>query len=194
MLFTNFRARILSRGGGCRPLTIRKKLFDLWDLAVRCEIGWIRRCKTGAIFLAGFLAILSVFGNGGSFNASAVYRAGNLVPMEKRLISLETESLNIRIERDEAMVEVTYGLVNHGPGDSVTFGFPVDLAKPETLNTPNGYDYVLGTSLRDFVVVDGTEKVNVEKVIDKPLGLRERRGQASARASLFNPKTPTLPR
>jgi hypothetical protein len=121
------------------------------------------------ICLLGLFITLPVFGNGGLFNASAVYRTGNLVPMEKRLISLETERLNIRIEKDDAMVEVTYVLVNHGPSDSVTFGFPVDVATPETLNTPNGYDYVFSNSLRDFAVTDGTEEIKVEKVIDKPL-------------------------
>jgi len=119
--------------------------------------------------LLGLFAALPVFGNGGSFNASAVYRTGNLVPMEKRLISLEKERLNIRIEEDDAMVEVTYTLVNTGPSDSVTFGFPIDVATPETFNAPNGYDYVFSNSLRDFAVTDGIKKLKVEKEIDKPL-------------------------
>ena len=121
------------------------------------------------IALLGIFATLPAFGNGGSFNASAVYRTGNLVPMEKRLISLETERLNIRIEKDDAMVDVTYTLINRGPTDSVTFGFPVDVATPETLYTPNGYDYVFSNSLRDFAVTDGIGKLKVEKVVDKPL-------------------------
>lgn len=112
--------------------------------------------------------------NGGAFNASAVHRSGNLVPMEKRLISLESESLFIGIDGDDAIVEATYLLANNGPDDSVTFGFPVDVATPETLATPNGYDWVMSNSLRDFKVLDDDRPVRVEKVIDKPLNKSDR--------------------
>ncbi len=132
-------------------------------------------------FLVPFLAFalfaqspLSVSANGGAFYASVVERTGNLVPMEKPLISLEEETLNIAIDRDDVRVNVTYLLANHGPADSVTFGFPVDLATPETLNTPNGYEYVLDNSLREFRAEDGGEPVPVQKVITKPVSTAER--------------------
>jgi len=48
------------------------------------------------------------------------------------------------------------------------------LATPETLNTPNGYDYVLGNSLRDFRAEDGGHPVAVEKVLTKPVSAAER--------------------
>ncbi len=60
-------------------------------------------------------------------------------------------------------VYVTYLWRTTVPPISVTFGFPVDLAAPETLNTPNGYDYVLGSSLTDFHVEDGGKPVPIEK-------------------------------
>jgi len=119
-------------------------------------------------------APLSVFANGGAFYSSVVERTGNLVPMEKPLISLEEETFNAYIDGDDVGVYVTYLLANHGPADSVTFGFPVDLATPETLYTPNGYDYVLGSSLKEFRVEDGGHPVPVEKVIINPLSATER--------------------
>jgi hypothetical protein len=107
--------------------------------------------------------------NGGAFNASAVHRTGNLVPMEKRLISLESETVFVDIDGDDASIEVSYLLANHGPDDSVTFGFPVDVATPETFNTPNGYDWVMSNSIRDFKVSDDDRPIPVEKMPDKPL-------------------------
>jgi hypothetical protein len=107
--------------------------------------------------------------NGGAFNTSAVHRSGNLVPMEKRLTTLESENLFVQVDGDDAIVEVTYLLANNGPDDSVTFGFPIDVATPETLTTPNGYDWVMSNSFRDFKVFDDDRPVPVDKVIDKPL-------------------------
>lgn len=117
---------------------------------------------------------LSLFANGGAFYSSVIERTGNLVPMEKPLISLEKETLNAYIDRDDVGVYVTYLLANHGPADSVTFGFPVDLATPETLYTPNGHDYVLGSSLSEFNVQEGGHPVPIEKTITKPIGAKER--------------------
>jgi hypothetical protein len=119
-------------------------------------------------------APLSVLANGGVFYSSIVERTGNLVPMEKPLISLEQETFNAYIDGDDVGVYVTYLLANHGPADSVTFGFPVDLATPETLSTPNGYDYVLDSSLTEFRVEDGGHPVAVAKTIRKPVSSPER--------------------
>jgi hypothetical protein len=94
--------------------------------------------------------------------------------MEKRLISLESESLLVVIDGDDATVDVTYLLANHGPDDTVTFGFPIDVATPETLHTPNGYDWVMQNSIREFKVMDDDRPVPVEKAIDKPLAAKER--------------------
>lgn len=107
--------------------------------------------------------------NGGAFETSAIERSGNLVPMQKRLITLETETLNVYLDGDRAGVYVTYLLMNNGPDDSVTFGFPIDVATEQTLNTPNGYDYVLSNSIEKFEVEDGGKPVPVEKTIDEPL-------------------------
>ena len=142
---------------------------------------------TFAFFLE---APLSLLANGGTFYTSVVERTGNLVPTEKPLISLETETLNAYIDRDNVGVYVTYLLANHGPADSVTFGFPVDLATPETLNTPNGYDFVLDNSLSEFRVEDGGHPVPIEKTITKP-GQRHRttgwnRSENTTRPSLVS--------
>ncbi len=107
--------------------------------------------------------------NGGTFETSAIGRSGNLVPMQKRLITLEKETLNVYLDGDQAGVHVTYLLKNNGPDDSVTFGFPIDVATEETLHTPNGYDYVLSNSIEKFEVKDGGKPVPVEKTIDEPL-------------------------
>ena len=117
---------------------------------------------------------LSLFANGGAFYTSVIERTGNLVPMEKPLISLEKETFDAYIARDDVGVYVTYLLANHGPADSVTFGFPVDLATPETLNIPNGYDYVRENSLSEFRVEDGGRLVPIEKTITKPVSAAER--------------------
>ncbi len=119
-------------------------------------------------------APIPLLANGGAFYTSVIERTGNLVPMEKPLISLEEETLNASIDGDDVAVYVTYLLANHGPADSVTFGFPVDLATPDTINAPNGYDYVLGRSLSEFRVEDGGHPVPIEKTITKPVGARER--------------------
>lgn len=126
------------------------------------------------VFALSFQLPLSISANGGAFYTSVVERTGNLVPMEKPLISLEEETLNVTIDRDDITVHVTYLLANHGPADSVAFGFPVDLATPETLNTPNGYDYVLTKSLSEFRVEDGGQPVPIQKVIMKPVSTAER--------------------
>ncbi|MGB8341767.1 MAG: hypothetical protein WCE51_09255 [Chthoniobacterales bacterium] len=126
---------------------------------------------TLAVFLQ---APLSLLGNGGAFYTSVIERTGNLVPMEKPLITLEKETLNAYIDRNDVGVCVTYLLANHGAADSVTFGFPVDFATPETLNTPNGYDYVLDNSLSAFRVEDGGRPVPIEKTFTKPVSAAER--------------------
>lgn len=126
---------------------------------------------TFAFFLE---APLSLLANGGAFYTSVIERTGNLAPMEKPLISLETETFNASIDRDNTWVYVTYLLANHGPADSVTFGFPVDLAAPDTVYVPNGYDYVLDNSLSDFRVEDGGHPVPIEKTITKPVSAAER--------------------
>lgn len=125
-------------------------------------------------FALSFQVPLSLYANGGAFYTSVVERTGNLAPMEKPLISLEEETLNIRIDRDDAAVSVTYLFANHGPADSVTFGFPVDLATRETLDTPNGYDYVLDSSLSEFHAENGGQPVPIQKVIVKPVSTAER--------------------
>jgi hypothetical protein len=123
------------------------------------------------LFLSALVFIfpLQLFGNGGVFSLSAVHRTGNLEPLQKEAISLVKETINIRVEEDDALVHVSYELHNRGGSDAVTFGFPVDVAVPETIPTPNGYEWVLSQSLRDFRVVDGTESVAVDRIIDKPL-------------------------
>ena len=117
---------------------------------------------------------IPLFGNGGVFSLSAVQRTGNLVPIKKEFITLEKEDLKIRIEEDDAFVDVSYELHNAGDSDLVTFGFPVDVAAPENLPTPNGYEWVLSQSLHDFRVMDGAEPKPVERVIDKPLSVADR--------------------
>lgn len=136
-----------------------------------------------AIFLVAVLlpcVPLLARANGGVFETSAIERSGNLVPMQKRLITLEKETLNVYLDGDRAGVYVTYFLKNNGPDDSVTFGFPIDVATEETLHTPNGYDYVLGNSIEKFEVKDGGKPVPVEKTIDEPLSDAQRpRGVSS---------------
>jgi hypothetical protein len=119
-------------------------------------------------------APLSVLANGGAFYSSIVERTGNLVPMEKPLISLEEETFSAYIDGDDVGVYVTYLFANHGPADSVTFGFPVDLATPKTISTPNGYDFVLGSSLTNFPLEDGGHSVIVAKTVSKPVSGPER--------------------
>ena len=119
--------------------------------------------------------------NGGAFYTSVVQRTGNLVPMEKRLISLESEELSIRLKGEDAHVNVVYILENRGAEDTVTFGFPVDVATPETASTPNGYEWVMSNSIREFKVEDDGRRVEVERVIDKPMG-------GSDRAAGIDPK------
>ena len=122
------------------------------------------------IALAAF-AIMPVplFANGGTFNTSAVQRTGDLIPVQKEAISLQREELKIRIEEDDAFVEVSYELLNHGPADTVMFGFPVDLATEETLHAINGYEYVLSQSFQGFRVRDNQKAVPVERVLNKPI-------------------------
>lgn len=139
---------------------------------VRSRSSTCRRAALTSLFV--LQAPLTLLANGGAFYSSVIERTGNLVPMSKPLISLDDETLNVSINRDDVRVSVTYLLTNHGPADSVTFGFPVDLATPETLNTPNGYDYVLEGSLNEFRVEDGGKPVPVERTITKPVGAKER--------------------
>lgn len=120
--------------------------------------------------MLAFFSPSPLFGNGGVFSLSAVHRTGNLEPLRKESISLEKEALNIRVEEDDVLVEVSYELRNRGGNETVTFGFPVDVATPESIPTPNGYEHVLSQSFRDFRVFDGAEAVPVDRVIDKPLG------------------------
>jgi hypothetical protein len=105
--------------------------------------------------------------------------------MQKRSISLEKEDLYIRIEEDDATVDVAYELFNHGSNDSVTFGFPVDIATVETASTPNGYDYVLGNSFRDFEIKDGMNRVAIAEVIDKPLSAKDLPKNVDPKLHLF---------
>ena len=116
----------------------------------------------------------SGFGNGGVFESSLVHQTGALVPMQKQSISLEEERLYVRMEEDDASVSVDYELLNRGSSDSVTFGFPVDVVAPDSVSLPNGYDYVLGNSFRDFEVKDGIDRVAITEVVDKPLPVRDR--------------------
>ena len=55
---------------------------------------------------------------------------------------------------------------------TVMFGFPVDIAT--SLSTPNGFDYVLSNSLRQFQIKDGDHTIAVQKTIDQPLYENER--------------------
>lgn len=125
----------------------------------------------------GFLALaaigmapLPLLANGGSFSTSIVQRSGGLVPVTKESIFLEREERDIEIEADdEVRVRVSYEMVNRGPADTVTFGFPVDLANRDQLPTPNGYDYVLGNSFRGLHIRDNDKPVAVQRVVSEPL-------------------------
>ena len=112
--------------------------------------------------------------NGGTFSISAVQRAGDLVPEKKSAITLEREELHIRIEGDDAVVQVTYSLLNRGPADDVAFGFPVDIATSESLPAPNGYDRVLSNSFGDLKVLDNGKPVPVQGTRETPLPANER--------------------
>ncbi|MBA2436616.1 MAG: hypothetical protein M3480_10445 [Verrucomicrobiota bacterium] len=64
-----------------------------------------------AIFLVAVLlpcVPLLARANGGVFETSAIERSGNLVPMLKRLITLEKETLKVDLDGDRAGVYVTY--------------------------------------------------------------------------------------
>lgn len=120
------------------------------------------------------LCPLSATGNGGSFERSVVQRTGNLVPLQKEKIFLNSERLDLRIKEDDVFVKVEYILHNEGPEDVVMFGFPVDLVAPESAGTPNGYEYVLSQSLNNFVVADNGAELPVTKTIDEKLSRAER--------------------
>jgi hypothetical protein len=125
-----------------------------------------------AITVTVLLTPASAFANGGVFSASVVQRTGNLVPITAKFISLDQEKLAIRIEEGDAIVDVNYELINRGPATEVAFGFPVDVAT--SLPTPNGFEYVMSNSLRDFRVTDGAQTLPIERTVEKPLSADER--------------------
>ncbi len=138
-----------------------------------------------AIIIASLSLTNSLYANGGVFYSSVMERTGNLVPMRKPLISLDAETLGVVINQDAVAVSVTYNLTNHGPADSVAFGFPVDLVMPESIDTPNGYDYILSFSLAEFKIKDGAKELLVEKTITEPLSGREASSSLEQKIRLF---------
>lgn len=79
--------------------------------------------------LAGFFCLASTrqgIANGGTFDTSTIRATGNLEPVRKNKIVLESERIKTRLDGDFATVEVRYVLKNQGGADQVTYGFPVD--------------------------------------------------------------------
>jgi hypothetical protein len=72
---------------------------------------------------------LSGLSNEGPIDESAVLKTGNLTLLQKKEIFLEKEMLHISLEGDFAHVYGYYELINPGPEDEVTIGFPVDFLK-----------------------------------------------------------------
>jgi hypothetical protein len=130
--------------------------------------------KNFLLYLSLILCPLSAIGNGGSFETSVVQRTGNLVPLQKEKIFLDSEQLDLRIEENDVFVKVEYMLHNKGPEDAVMFGFPVDLVAPESAGTPNSYEYVLSKSLNNFLVADNGQELPVTKTIEEKLSRAER--------------------
>ena len=67
--------------------------------------------------------------NEGPIDESAVLKTGNLTLLQKNEIILEKEMLHISLEGDFTHVYGYYELINPGPEDKVTIGFPVDFLK-----------------------------------------------------------------
>jgi hypothetical protein len=89
------------------------------------------------IYLIMFALIsnLSVKANGGPVDGSAVYRTGDIVLIKQANIKLEKEILNIKIDGDHSIVNVTYQLRNNGYSKiDVTYGFPVDIVRDEMIS------------------------------------------------------------
>ncbi len=82
------------------------------------------------LFLAVFVPVRP-FPNGSPINTGEILRTGNIEMIQKKDIQLQDEDLSVRLEGDWAHVRVTYVLKNLGPGDKVTYGFPIEIDRTQ---------------------------------------------------------------
>lgn len=88
---------------------------------------FFRLCAGWLIAVTWAWCVGSVRANGGTFDTSTVMATGNLEPVQKNKIVLESEVLDVRIDGEFSNVTVTYQLRNRGNSDEVTYAFPVDM-------------------------------------------------------------------
>jgi hypothetical protein len=98
------------------------------------------------------------FGNGGTFDTSAIERTGNLEPVRQTKVTLADEVLKVKLDGEFAEVSVDYTLVNRGGGTTMSYGFPVDVGM-SWIETEKG-------SL-DFAILDNGQRLPIERVIEK---------------------------
>jgi hypothetical protein len=120
------------------------------------------------LLLAAFLlsAQDTAWANGGTFATSSVFATGNLLPERKQKIELVDELLEVSFDGDWATVSVTYTLQNRGGADSMTYGFPVDVAL-------EGGQSGMDESIEDFAILDGARQLDITKSIKMPNPSRE---------------------
>src|ERR1700730_2490321 len=106
--------------------------------------------------------------NGGPFSTSAIERTGDLVPVQKKTIKLEQETLNVRLDAERAHVAVVYQLRNSESAEDVTFAFPVRLMEPRQ-DRQYAYGYDKEDTLTNFKVFDGAQRVAVSRTSNKAL-------------------------
>jgi hypothetical protein len=98
------------------------------------------------------------FGNGGTFDTSAIERTGNLEPVRQTKITLVEEALKVRIHGEWADVTVDYTLVNRGGRTVMTYGFPVDVGSAWVDSEKESLD---------FSLYDDGRGLPIERVIEK---------------------------
>ena len=83
------------------------------------------------LFALGMIFFSYSLGNGGPIDGSAVYKTGDIILINRPQINLLKEDLNIKVEGDYSIVEVTYLLQNqrYSMDTLITYGFPIDFIR-----------------------------------------------------------------
>ncbi len=114
--------------------------------------------RIAAVIFGLVLVGARAFGNGGTFDTSAIERTGNLEPVRQTKIALIDEVLKVKLDGEFAEVLVDYTLVNRGGGTTMSYGFPVDV----------GMSWIeTEKESLDFVILDNGQRLPIERIIEK---------------------------
>ncbi|MEQ9405078.1 MAG: hypothetical protein RIM99_15920 [Cyclobacteriaceae bacterium] len=148
------------------------------------------------------ILVLDAKANGGPIDGSAVYKAGDIVLINKPDIQLIREDLKIKLDGNFSYVHVSYLLMNQGvENEDVEYGFPVDYIQTDLeyeLNWKDDYlpefDFYLDgeTLTYNSNTTDETTSVTLTNYKGEPYKLDSKRHWKTTKFMIEGERTATL--